>query len=61
MAKAQKITFSKEYVLEVVVAELRKRHSIPENFVTKVREYGDDFLSFVEIVPTETEVGDEES
>lgn len=55
MAKAQKISFSKEYVMEIAVAELRKKHNIPENFVTAVREYGDsDYLSFKEVVPEET-------
>lgn len=50
MAKARKITFSKEYVLEIAVSELRKKHSIPEDFVTSIRDYGDDFLSFSEVV-----------
>lgn len=50
MAKARKITFSKEYVLEIAIAELRKKHSIPEDFVTNIRDYGDDFLSFSEVV-----------
>ena len=49
MAKARQITFSKEYVLEIAVAELRKKHAIPEDFVTKVRDYGDDFITFSEV------------
>ena len=60
MAKSRKITFSKEYVMEIAVAELRKKHNIPEDFVTKVREYGDDYLSFVEIAPEEVEDTDDQ-
>lgn len=61
MAKSRKITFSKEYVMEIAVAELRKKHNIPEEFATKVREYGDDYLSFVEIEPEAVETGDDEN
>lgn len=57
--KPRKITFSKEYVMEIAVTELRKKHSIPEDFVTSVREYGDDYLSFSEIVPQEASEDDE--
>lgn len=53
MAKPRKITFSKEYVLEVAIAELRKKHSIPEDFVTKVSDYSDDYLYFSEVVVEE--------
>lgn len=49
MAKVQRITFSKEYVMEIAIAELRKKHAIPEEFVTSIRDYGDDFLSFSEV------------
>jgi hypothetical protein len=49
MAKARKITFSKEYVLEIAITELRKKHAIPEDFVTNIKDYGDDFLSFSEV------------
>ena len=49
MSKVQRITFSKEYVMEIAIAELRKKHSIPEDFVTSIRDYGDDFLSFSEV------------
>lgn len=59
MAKPRKITFSKEYVIEIAVAELRKRHSIPEDFTTKIRDYGDDYLSFVEVLPEEVGEGKE--
>lgn len=55
MAKTRQITFSKEYVLEVVIAELRKKHAIPEDFVTKVNDYGSDFITFHELVPEKTE------
>lgn len=49
MAKPRQITFSKEYVLEIVIAELRKRHAIPEDFVSKVNDYGSDYLTFSEV------------
>ncbi len=55
MAKPRKITFSKEYVLEIAVAELRKKHAIPEDFVTAIKDYGDDFLSFSEVKVEEEE------
>ena len=55
MAKPRKITFSKEYVMEIAIAELRKKHSIPEDFVTSIRDYGDDFLSFAEVQIKEEE------
>jgi len=55
MAKARKITFSKEYVMEIAITELRKKHAIPEDFVTSIRDYGDDFLSFSEVQIKEEE------
>ncbi len=55
MAKPRKITFSKEYVMETAIAELRKKHAIPEDFVTEIRDYGDDFLSFSEVQIKEEE------
>lgn len=53
--KPRKITFSKEYVMEIAIAELRKKHAIPEDFVTAIRDYGDDFLSFSEVQIKEEE------
>ena len=49
MAKPRQISFSKEYVMEIVIAELRKRHSIPEDFVSKVNDYRSDYLTFSEV------------
>ena len=56
MAKPRQITFSKEYVLEIVIAELRKRHAIPEDFVSKFNDYGSDYLTFSEVQIKEGEI-----
>lgn len=50
MARKVSISFSKEYVLEIVVAELRKRHNIPEDLITTFNDYGrGDFITFAEL------------
>lgn len=60
MARVQRITFSKEYVLEVATTELRNKHNIPEDFVTKFKDYGDDYLSFTEQVTESVDPSQEE-
>jgi hypothetical protein len=53
--RVKKITFNKEYALEIAFAGLRKKHNIPEDYAVKVREYGEDFVSFVEVKEVESE------
>lgn len=60
MADIKKISFSKEYVMEVAISVLRKRHVIPESYATKTRDYGDEYLTFFEVEPTVAAIKSEE-